>query len=162
MPKHIYSIAFVAAFLVCTLFALQACQRHPEPDTRAADEAAIRSAAEAWSKAILAKDLDQTLSFYADDAEYLPANRPTASTPAQRRQVWVEDYALPGFSSTEVTKKIEVARSGDLAYQSGTYVVTTLDSQGRSTQSTGKFIVVWKKQADGHWKAVADIDNADQ
>ena len=155
----------LAVGILGTLFALQGCQRQPQPDvmpdTRAADEAAVRTTADAWFKAILAKDLEQTLSFYAEDAEYLPANRAAATTPALRRKVWVEDYALPGFASTEVTKKIEVARSGDLAYQSGTYVSTSLNREGRSTQSAGKFIVVWKKQADGKWKAVVDIDNAD-
>jgi ketosteroid isomerase-like protein len=130
-------------------------------DTRAADEAAIRSLAGAWFEAISAKDLEKTLSFYEEDAEYMSAGRATATTPDQRRKLWVEDYAVPGFSSVEVTKKLEVARSGDLAYQSGTYVVTTLDGKGHPTQSTGKFIVVWKKQIDGKWKAVVDIDNAD-
>ncbi len=31
-----------------------------------------------------------------------------------------------------------------------------------AAQSAGKFVVVWKKQSDGQWKAVIDIDNADQ
>lgn len=148
------------------LLELSGCERGSQvaatPDTRAADEAAIRSQADAWFQAILAKDLEKTLSFYAEDAEYMSAGRATATTPDQRRKLWVEDYAVPGFSSSEVTKKIEVARSGDLAYQNGTYVVSTLDRQGHRVESTGKFIVVWKKQSDGVWKAVVDIDNADQ
>jgi len=92
----------------------------------------------------------------------LSAGRPAASTADERRRLWAEDYATPGFSSDETTTKIEVARSGDLAYQRGTYVLSAQDDKDELTQSTGKYVVVWKKQSDGNWKAIIDIDNADQ
>ena len=103
------------------------------------------------------------MSFYAPDAQYLSAGRPAAVTPDERRKLWVEDYGTPGFASEEATTQIEVARSGDLAYQRGTYVSrATQNAQGRNRRtSTGKFVVVWKKQASGGWKAIIDIDNAD-
>jgi ketosteroid isomerase-like protein len=147
------------------LAALAACQPNRAPIGTAnieADVASIRAEAEAWSKAIAEKDLEKTLSFYAPDAQYLSAGRPAASTADDRRRLWVEDYASLGFSSDETTTKIEVARAGDLAYQRGTYVLSARDDNGKVTQSTGKFVVVWKKQSDGHWKAIIDIDNADQ
>jgi ketosteroid isomerase-like protein len=122
----------------------------------------IQSEANAWFDAIAKKDLEKTLSFYAPDAQYLSAGRPTASTADERRKLWVEDYASPGFASEETTTRIEVARSGDLAYQRGTFVLSAEDGQGKPTKSTGKFVVIWKKQSDGKWKASIDIDNADQ
>jgi len=39
-----------------------------------ADEKAVRDADEAWSKVAGAKDLDKTVSYYADDAIVLPPN----------------------------------------------------------------------------------------
>ena len=125
-----------------------------------ADSTSIRSEADAWFKAIAAKDIEKTLSFYAADAQYLSAGRPAAATPEARRKLWEQDYATPGFSSDEVTAQIEVARSKDLAFQRGTYVSTMQNEQGQMTKSTGKFLVVWKKQ-DGRWKAIVDMDNAD-
>ena len=53
-------------------------------------------------------------------------------------------------------------RSGDIAYERGTFELTAKDKRGKPTTSKGKYVVVWKKQADGFWKAVADIWNADQ
>lgn len=144
---------------------LAACQPNRAPIDTAnveADLESIRAEADAWSKAIAKKDLEKTLSFYAPDARYLSAGRPAASTPDERRKLWVEDYAIPGFSSDETTTRVEVAKSGDLAYQSGTYVLRAQDDKGKVTQSTGKFVVVWKKQSDGQWKAIIDMDNADQ
>ncbi len=147
------------------LAGLVACHPAPTPPDKAAIEAdtqAIQAAARDWFKAIEAKDLEKTLSFYATDAEYLSAGRAAVSTEEGRRKLWIEDYASPGFASEEATTRIEVAASGDLAYQSGTYVGSGQDAQGRPTKSTGKFVVVWKKQASGQWKAIIDIDNADQ
>jgi hypothetical protein len=45
------------------------CQQQPviPPDTRAADEAAIRALEIEWSKAAGAKDLDRSISYVADD-----------------------------------------------------------------------------------------------
>ena len=145
--------------------ALAACQPSQGPagadSNTGADSASIRSEADAWFKAIAAKDLEKTLSFYAADAQYLSAGRPAAATPEARRKLWVEDYATPGFSSDEVTTQIEVARSKDLAYQRGTYVSTMQNEQGQMIKSTGKFVVVWKK-LDGRWQAIIDMDNTDQ
>ena len=129
--------------------------------TAGTEAAAVQAQATAWSQAIAAKDLERTLSFYAEDATYLPAGRPSVSTAAERRRLWIDDFALPGFAADEVTTRIEVARSGELAYQLGTYVLKLPGPDGMPATSTGKFVVVWKKQPDGGWKAIVDIDNGD-
>jgi ketosteroid isomerase-like protein len=74
----------------------------------------------------------------------------------------VEDYATPGFSSEEATAMIEVAQSGELAYQRGTYFSKAQIDQQKMNVTTGKFLVIWRKQSSGEWKAIIDIDNADQ
>ncbi len=144
--------------------ALAACHPNSSPGTAniEAESQSIQSQANAWFEAIAKKDLEKTLSFYAADAQYLAAGRPAATTADERRRLWVEDFATPGFSSDESTAKIEVAGSGDLAYQRGAYTLGAEDGQGKPTKSTGKFVVIWKKQSDGKWKAIVDIDNADQ
>jgi ketosteroid isomerase-like protein len=151
---------------VVLVAALAACQPDRAPvaaySNIEADAAMIRSEADAWFTAIAAKDIEKTLSFYTSDAQYLSSGRPAAATPEARRRLWVEDFGAPGFSSDELTTQIEVARSRDLAYQRGTYVLTMQNERGQMTHTTGKFVVVWKKQGDGRWKAIVDIDNADQ
>jgi ketosteroid isomerase-like protein len=54
-----------------------------------------------------------------------------------------------------------VARSGDLAYETGVFVIKTLDKNQQPAIINGKYVLVWKKQANGKWKVVADIDNPD-
>ncbi len=57
---------------------------------------------------------------------------------------------------------VEVARSGDMAYETGAYDFVTTDKKGKSSDEKGKYVVVWKKQNDGSWKVVVDMDNPDQ
>ena len=136
----------------------------PAPvDTRAQDEAAIRAAAQDWGKAIEDKNLEQTLSYYADDAWVYPQNAPVAKTADQRRSVWMAFFATPGASDMEgdITR-VEVARSGDLAVEYGTFAMTMNNKRGKPITENEKSVTTWKKQADGKWKAIADIWNTDK
>ena len=126
------------------------------------DEQAIRKLDKDWSAAAQSKDVDKTVSFYADDASALPFNAPIATGKEQIRQVWAHLTSLPGFALTFGPTKIEVAKSGDLAYDVGTFELKTNDAQGNVTTEVGKYVVVWKKQSDKTWKAVIDMFSTDK
>jgi ketosteroid isomerase-like protein len=54
---------------------------------------------------------------------------------------------------------VEVAKGGDIAYSQGTYVITMPDPKTKKeTVEHGTYVTVYKKQADGTWKAVEDIN----
>jgi len=48
-----------------------------------------------------------------------------------------------------------------LAYETGVFVIKTPDKNQQTRTIKGKYVLVWKKLADGKWKVVADIDNPD-
>jgi uncharacterized protein (TIGR02246 family) len=145
--------------LVAILFAA-GCGENKPPDTRAADEKAIRDLDAQWSKAAAARDVDGTVSYYSDDASLLAPNAPIASDRQSIRASWASLLGPDTNLSWQATK-VEVARSSDLAYLVGTYQLTTKDAQGKPVSDNGKFVEVWKKQADNKWKVVADIFNSD-
>jgi uncharacterized protein (TIGR02246 family) len=155
--------------LVAALFAMNfvvACSTQPQkpvqpPDTRAADEAAIRANVVAWSQASQAKDVNKALSFYADDAIQMPDRGALVKGKENIRKGWEQMLALPGPGLTFATTGVEVARSGDIAYEYGTYDFATKDKKGRVYNEKGKYLVCWKKQADGSWKVAVDMDNPD-
>ena len=107
-----------------------------------------------------AKDVDKTVSYYSEDAVVMPPNGPSATTKEAIRALW-KDLLTDLRSISWKTKKVEVAQSGDLAFSSGTYEVTLNDPTGKSVNDRGKYVVVWKKQADGSWKCGTDIWNSD-
>jgi uncharacterized protein (TIGR02246 family) len=129
------------------------------PDTRAADETAIRAASREWSNAEAAKNLEKCVSFYAEDGERFPTGSPLIAGAAALRKEWEKYLAAPG-SFNWTTSKVEVARSGDLAYETGAFVLKTPDKNQQTKTINGKYVLVWKKLAD-KWKVVADIDNPD-
>lgn len=145
------------------LLALGCSQQPPVPaDTRAADEAAIREVEAACLIPAAAKDVEALVACsYADDASVLFSNTPIATGKEAITAVWAQLFQEPGFSLSWQPVKVEVARSGDLAFSQGTYEITMNDPRGNPVTDRGKYVVVWKKQANGSWKAVADIGNSD-
>jgi uncharacterized protein (TIGR02246 family) len=158
------------SLLVATLFIMAiaaACSDSttktaaPPPDTRPADEAAIRAAVIEWSKAAQAKDVNKAVSFYADDALQFHDKGPLAKGKTEIRAGWEQLEAEPGANLSFALTGIEVARSGDLAYEYGTFDFASKDKKGKTVDEKGKYVTVWKKQADGSWKVAADIANSD-
>jgi ketosteroid isomerase-like protein len=114
-----------------------------------------------WSKAADAKDLERTVSYVADDSVMLPPNAPVASGKEAVRKSWSDMLALPGLAISWQTTKAEVAKSGDLGYTWGTYVMTVNDAKGNPNTDRGKYLTIWKKQPDGAWKSIVDTFNSD-
>jgi uncharacterized protein (TIGR02246 family) len=140
------------------LLALSGCQQTPPPpapDTRAADETAIRAAEAAQIKAVAALDAAAAVSVYTDDVVAMDAESPTIQGKENMRQ-WLEKFFQdkPQFSAS--TAQVEVARSGDLAYSRGTGTMTVKSKKGKPIEANFKYLSVWKKQADGSWKMIVD------
>jgi uncharacterized protein (TIGR02246 family) len=133
----------------------------PAADTKSAIEKALRDLDAQWSAAAGAKDVDKTVSYYAEDAVVMPPNASAATTKESIRSAWKEMLTSPGAAISWKATKVEVATSGDLAYVSGTYEERMTDASGKTVYDRGKYLEVWEKQADGTWKVVADIWNSD-
>lgn len=151
------SFFFALAFLVAAS-GIAGCKETTAPDTQAADAQTIRALDAEWSRVAGAHNLDATVAFYADDAVLLPPDEPAATSKAAIRASWAAALSTFKTLSWNVTK-IEVARSGDLAYLTGRWQ-GTLQGTGDSAV-TGKLLEVWGKQSDGQWKCIADTYNAD-
>jgi ketosteroid isomerase-like protein len=57
--------------------------------------------------------------------------------------------------------KVEVAKSEDLGFVSGTYELTMNDASGKPVTDKGKYVELSEKQADGKWKCGTDTWNSD-
>lgn len=125
-------------------------------DTRAADEAAIRAADLAWSKAAGDKDPVRTASFYADNAVLMVAGSPIGTGKDAIQKGFAGMMTDPKFALSFAPTKVEVSKAGDLAYEIGDYEITFSDKKGKPLTTKAKYVVVWGKQADGSWKALVD------
>ena len=151
--KQTYRLALATVLLLLSLSVTYGQKTRAEQTLRDLDTE--------WSAAAGAKNLDKTVSYYAEGALVMPPNAPAATTKDAIRQMWKELIESPGAAISWKTTKVEIARSGELAYSSGTYEFTMNDASGKPVPDHGKYLEVWKKQPDGDWKVVADIWNSD-
>ena len=114
-----------------------------------------------WSKAAAAKDLEQTVGFYSNDAIVLPPNATSAATKETVRNVWKDVLAAPGLVISWRPSKVKLGHNGAMAWVSGAYELTMNDVGGKPINDRGKYLEVWEKQADGNWKCAADMWNSD-
>lgn len=143
---------------------LAGCSQAPPtpPDTRDADAKAIRDNELAWVQAFASRDAAKVASFWAEDGSVLMPNMPIVNGRAAGQAAAVEMFKDPNFYMTFDATKVEVSRAGDYAYSQGTYTMASTDAKTKKVMTEkGKYVTVYKKQADGSWKAVADINNAD-
>jgi len=163
LPQFRVSLLTTQISLLLLLFLLAlstACQTQTVADTRATDEATLRNLDSEWSKSAGARDVDKTVSYYAADAVVMPPNIPALTTKEAIRGLW-QSLLSPGFSGGWNATRVEVARSGDLGYVTGSYEFTEKDAGGKPMTDKGKFLEVWKKQSDGSWKCVVDMFSSD-
>lgn len=58
-------------------------------------------------------------------------------------------------------KTEDVMVAGDLAVETGAFAWTLQLKSGAEIKDKGKYVTIWKRQADGSWKIVRDINNSD-
>ena len=54
-----------------------------------------------------------------------------------------------------------MSASGDLGYTFGSNEISLNNAVGVRTTTKGKYVTIWRKQADGSWKVVVEIANGD-
>jgi uncharacterized protein (TIGR02246 family) len=153
--------------LVVTLVAAACRSGAPETDradssaaTSVADAiAAVRAADSSLAQAVAARDVNRTVSFYAEDASMLPVAEPIVTGREAIRAEWTKIFAIPGFANASRT--VHVDASGDLAYTRGTFQAQLTSPDGKPVTEVGKWVSVWRRQADGAWRVVVEIYNTD-
>ncbi len=148
-----------------TLAALAAgCASPPaaQSDTSAADIQAVRDVEAAWVKDAATKDADKFAGYFAEDASGLYPGSPILNG-KQAIKAWAAPLlADPNFALTFQSSRVEASKGGDLVYTQGTYTMTASDPKTKKPMTDkGKYLTVYRKQADGSWKALADTFNSD-
>ena len=125
-------------------------------------QSAIKADEKKWNDQFKSKDLEGLLSHYAEDAYFMAPGAPAADGATAIRKAYAEGLNDKNFDINFASHKIDVAASGDLAYARGHFSEKYTDPKTDQVMSyTGSYITVYKKQADGSWKAVEDFAAAE-
>jgi len=122
---------------------------------KAAAEAAIRQADEAFNSAVKAKDANAAAAVYSDDAVSNPPNSPPLAGIAAIRKFNEDFLKTPQLTLAGEATSIKFSDDGSVAYETGKYSMSSVDAKGRTIKDEGKFLNVWKN-IDGKWKIVVD------
>lgn len=130
----------------------------------ATDPAAVRRTIDsvnvALADALQKEDAAAHNAFYAPDGMAMMAN-----TPASKGRDAIREHAAGMFAGVDLTDvkftTEDVDVSGDMAVETGSYAMTVTPKGAKPMADKGKYITVWKRQADGTWKIYRDIANSD-
>jgi len=151
-----HQMRLMSAALALASVACGAGRGEPSP-LSASDVAAIKSTEGKWVQAILAGDWATGAAVHTEDAVRMPPNAPDV------RGREAVQASLTQKPSAFTLSSVEIDGRGDLAYAWETFSITFPDKAGaQGTTTTGRGLVVFKKQADGSWLASRVIWNSDQ
>ena len=133
----------------------------PPATDRAAVRHMIDSSNAVLADAIVKEDVAAQGSVYADDGIVMMSNMPAWKGRDAIRKGAVDMFAAMDAKDVKFnTQDVDV--SGDIAVETGTFSMTLTPKGGKAVEEKGKYITVWKRQADGTWKIARDISNSDR
>ena len=132
--------------------------------TSSTDAGAARQAIEAanarFADAAKRGDTAVVSAIFAEDVIVMMPNQPAQRGVDAARKNFASTFAPSTVKAFDL-KTDDVAVGGDLAVETGNYEMTLQPRGGREVKDKGKYITVWKRQADGSWKIIRDMVNSD-
>jgi uncharacterized protein (TIGR02246 family) len=139
---------------------LTACNQAAAPaaNTHDADVKAVQDYETQWVADWASKDAARIAAHYSDDAVLMTPGSDAVSGKDAISKMLTQMVADPALSLKFQSSKVDAASSGDVAWSEGTYTIAMTDAQSKKiVNDHGTYVTVYKKQADGSWKAVSDI-----
>ena len=119
---------------------------------------AVNRTAQEILAALESRDSAKVASYYAPDAVLATPGRPAVRGGEAVSKAIRNDMADANFKLSVSDGKTDVAASGDLAYRRVSLKVTYTNPQTTQVENAAATaLTVFRKQADGSWKVVADF-----
>jgi ketosteroid isomerase-like protein len=159
---EISQLACLASLAITGLFVWRPSLSATSADDLAPAEAAVRKTDADWAAAATTAGVDAWMAFYAADAIVLLPNDQLASGRELIRhsvsRLMAQSHLLVAWRPI----KVEVARSGDLAFLIAAFELRFGDARGALVSDRGRRLEIWRRQADGAWKCIVDTWNLDE
>jgi len=144
----------IVMFLLGTSLVQLSCSR-PETFDTAQIRKSIEEVNAKYSEAIKEGNLAGAVAGYTDDATMVPPDGGLI-----RGKQAIEEYYKTLFQmgmKEVVLTTVEVEGSGGTVYEIGKTRVRIQPEGQEAIQDSSKYLVIWKRQADGTWKVHVDI-----
>ena len=143
------------------LLALGACDKAATSAADPAKEtAAINAQVDVFNAAMKAGDVEKAIMIEAPDVHNYGGGGPDVTTSSEDLKNTKESMHDPNFGIAVKAEHTEVAKSGDLAWQYGSWNASATDPKsGKPVKASGHWVGAWRKDDQGRWKLAA-IGNA--
>ena len=151
--RSLNTIRLGFASRVAAALLVSACATSPSGD------AALLQRDSAWAATAKARDVEAILSYWSDDAVVIAPGSPEIRGKTAIREYVQKSLALPRFSISWTPASAAISSDGKLGYTTGQNVVTVAGPDGKLLTIPGRYVTVWRRDADGAWRCVVDIWN---
>ena len=110
-----------------------------------------------WDAAFNAKQAEQVAAMYDDAASVIPAGAEQVTGKESILAFWQNTIAQGIIDHKLVL--IEAVEAGELAYQRGLWSAAVINEAGERQEFKGNVHLVYRRQADGSWKALTHVWN---
>ena len=144
-----------AAIMAASLGACTPPNTKPAVDVTK-EAAAISGIFDAETAGLKAKDVDKATSADSDDylgfyPGYAPVKGRDGDIAANKQA-----FSDPAYTYSQKSTRLDVAASGDMATQVGTFEQSATNPVTKKVENTsGNWVATWRKNADGVWKLTA-------
>lgn len=125
----------------------------------ATDPGIIHLNIDAFSRSLVEGDFEAVVNAYAPDGKLFPQRGDIRRGEEAIRRYWTPPAGRESRTVHHRIRPEEIVVQGGTAYDWGYYEGATLMGDGRETYWEGKYVIVWKKTADGAWKIYLDSWN---
>ena len=140
--------------LGCWLVLAACAQQAPPP----ADPEVLMEADRAFAAAVAQGGTEAWVSWFAEDgAQIQPGTGEIRGHDAIRALMAGLDD--PGLTLIWEPLRADISAGGDLGWTTGSYVSRAVGGDGETRTGQGRYVTIWRRQADGSWKVVMDLGN---
>lgn len=125
----------------------------------ATDLGIIHQNIDAFSRSLVEGNFEAVVDAYTPDGKLFPQRGDIRRGEEAIRRYWTPPASRESRTVFHRIRPEEIVVQGDTAYDWGYYNGATLMGDGREVYWEGKYVIVWKKTADGAWKIYLDSWN---
>ena len=153
-------VTALVTFLV-TFFVVIPLRERMKNSSTQPDSAILRKTVDAYNDAskaaMLSGNSDKVMTYYEADALEMPPNAPVIKG-KEGILAFQQQMTKSGMKFNSVAfQTTELTADGKSAYEIGTYDMTITMPPMGEMKDNGKYIALWRQQADGSWKVHAEM-----
>lgn len=150
-----------AVIAAAVALAMSACGPSKQEEFTTSDANGIRQKTESFVTAFNGRQIPQIIDMYAENATFMPPNRPVLRGRDAIRNFYDELINQSGGTNLRLETS-EVVGHGPIAYQAGSYEIEYKPSTGTAPRERdrGKYLFVLRNMA-GTWRYAYTVWNSD-